>query len=35
MRGVALVLVCLPVLAAGCAFEGQVVIGLPAARRSW
>ena len=28
MRGVALVLVCLPLLAAGCAFEGQVVIGL-------
>ena len=28
MRGVALVLVCLPVLAAGCAFEGQITIGL-------
>jgi hypothetical protein len=28
MRGVALVLVCLPMLAAGCAFEGQVTIQL-------
>jgi hypothetical protein len=28
MRGVALVLVCLPLLAAGCAFEGQITIGL-------
>ena len=28
MRGVALVLVCLPLLAAGCAFEGQVTIQL-------
>ena len=28
MRGVALVLVCLPVLAAGCAFEGQITMGL-------
>ncbi|MDX6414823.1 MAG: hypothetical protein QOH23_2233 [Gaiellaceae bacterium] len=28
MRGVAVLLVCLPVLAAGCAFEGQIAIGL-------
>jgi hypothetical protein len=28
MRGVALVLVCLPLLAAGCAFEGQVAVQL-------
>jgi hypothetical protein len=28
MRGVVLVLVCLPLLGAGCAFEGQITIGL-------